>query len=116
MLSTVLSPMASGVLAVGCFGATWVAGVIGGIGTTVGNDAVARVGEVSRVILPTDGLWNGVMAALQAPSVVSDMGVDAAAMPFLSTLPLTPAYTAYVVAWVAVVLGVTATVFARRDV
>ena len=116
LLSTVLSPMASGVLAVGFFGATWVAGVIGGIGEVVGNEAVARVGEVSRVILPTDGLWNGVMSALQHRSVVSDMGPDAAAMPFLSTLPMTPAYAAYVVAWVALVLTVTATAFARRDV
>jgi ABC-2 type transport system permease protein len=116
LLSTVLSPMASGVLAVGFFGATWVAGVIGGIGEVVGNEAVARVGEVSRVILPTDGLWNGVMSALQHRSVISDMGPDAAAMPFLSTLPMTPAYAVYVVAWVALVLTVTATAFARRDV
>jgi ABC-type transport system involved in multi-copper enzyme maturation permease subunit len=116
LLSTLLSPMASGVLAVGVFGATWVAGVIGGIGTAIGNDAVARIGDVSRVILPTDGLWHGVMDALQAPSVFSEMGADAAAMPFLSTLPLTPAYVAYVVAWVALVLAVTATSFARRDI
>ena len=116
LLSTVLSPMASGVLAVGVFGATWVAGVIGGIGEVIGNDSVARVGAVSRVILPTDGLWQGVMDALQAPSVVSDMGADAAAMPFLSTLPLTPAYAAYVVAWLGLVLAVTATFFARKDI
>jgi ABC-type transport system involved in multi-copper enzyme maturation permease subunit len=116
LLSTVLSPMASGVLAVGLFSATWVAGVIGGIGGVVGNESVARVGDVSRVILPTDGLWQGVMDALQAPSVLSDMGADAGAMPFLSDLPLTPAYAAYVVLWVVLVLAVTATAFARRDI
>lgn len=32
LLSTVISPMASGVVAVGLFGATWVAGVVGGAG------------------------------------------------------------------------------------
>ena len=32
LLSTAISPMASGVVAVGLFGTTWVAGVVGGIG------------------------------------------------------------------------------------
>jgi ABC-type transport system involved in multi-copper enzyme maturation permease subunit len=116
LLSSVLSPMASGVLAVGCFGATWVAGVIGGIGDVLGNQGVARIGDVSRILLPTDGLWHGVMSALQSPSVLNDMGNDAAANPFLSSLPLTGAYVAWVVAWLAIVLGVTTTAFARRDV
>jgi ABC-type transport system involved in multi-copper enzyme maturation permease subunit len=117
MLASVLSPMASGVLAVGCFGATWVAGVIGGIGEVLGNDGVARIGVVSRIVLPTDGLWQGVMHGLQAPSVLTDMGgPDGAANPFLSNLPLTPGYVAWVVVWLALVLAVTATSFARRDV
>src|SRR3712207_8324156 len=59
LLSTVVSPMASGVVAVGLFGATWIAGVVGGIGQALGNDGVARVGTVSRILLPTDGLWRG---------------------------------------------------------
>jgi ABC-type transport system involved in multi-copper enzyme maturation permease subunit len=117
MLSSVLSPMASGVLAVGCFGATWVAGVIGGIGEVVGNEGVARVGDISRIVLPTDGLWHGVMHALQAPSVLADFtNGDGAGNPFLSTLPITPGYLVWVVVWLAIVLTVTATAFARRDV
>jgi hypothetical protein len=115
MLASVLSPMASGVLAVGCFGATWVAGVIGGIGTVVGNAGVARIGNISRIILPTDGLWHGVMHALQAPSVLTE-NPDVVGNPFLGTGSLTPAYVAWVVVWVAIVLSVTGTVFARRDI
>ena len=65
-----ISPMASGVVAVGLFGATWVAGVVGGIGASLGNDAVARVGTVSRMLLPTDGLWRGAMHAFQDPSAL----------------------------------------------
>jgi ABC-type transport system involved in multi-copper enzyme maturation permease subunit len=117
MLSSVLSPMASGVLAVGCFGATWVAGVIGGIGEALGNEGVARIGDVSRILLPTDGLWQGVMNALQAPSVLSDFGgSDSAGNPFISTMPLSPGYVAWVAVWLAIMLGVTATSFARRDI
>src|SRR4051812_36858440 len=41
LLSTVISPMASGVITVGLFGATWIAGVVGGVGSALGNDGVA---------------------------------------------------------------------------
>jgi ABC-type transport system involved in multi-copper enzyme maturation permease subunit len=116
LLSSVLSPMASGVLAVGCFGAVWVAGIVGNIGETLGNDGVARIGDVSRIILPTDGLWHGAMDALQAPSVLSDMGQGAAVNPFLSALPLSPGYALWVAVWLLLALGLSAMSFARRDI
>ena len=62
LLSTAISPMASGIVSVGLFGATWIAGVVGGIGEALGNDGVAQIGSVSRMLLPTDGLWRGAMA------------------------------------------------------
>src|SRR5688572_3871666 len=68
LLSTVISPMASGVVAVGLFGATWVAGVVGGIGESLDNESIARVGTLSRIALPTDGLWRGAMHAFQDPT------------------------------------------------
>jgi Mn2+/Fe2+ NRAMP family transporter len=55
LLSSVASTMASGTFAVELFGATWVAGVVGGIGGALGNEGVARVDTVSRILLPTDG-------------------------------------------------------------
>jgi hypothetical protein len=68
LLSTVISPMASGIVAVGLFGATWIAGVLGGVGEAFGPESVARVGAVSRMLLPTDGLWRGAMHAFQDPA------------------------------------------------
>jgi len=56
LLSTAISPMASGIAAVGLFGATWIAGVVGSVGEALDNDGMARVGTVSRMLLPTDGL------------------------------------------------------------
>ena len=76
LLSTAISPMASGVIAVGLFCTTWVAGVVGGIGASLDNDAVARVGTVSRMLLPTDGLWRGAMNAFQDPSAFVFFGDD----------------------------------------
>jgi ABC-type transport system involved in multi-copper enzyme maturation permease subunit len=116
LLSTIVSPMASGVVAVGLFGATWIAGVVGGIGASLGNDAVARVGTVSRVLLPTDGLWRGAMHAFQDPSALVQLGgEEAGAFPFLGAAPLTGTYLAWAVVWVALVWAVAAASFLRKD-
>jgi ABC-type transport system involved in multi-copper enzyme maturation permease subunit len=115
LLSTVVSPMASGVVAVGLFGATWVAGVVGGIGEALGNEGIARVGTVSRMLLPTDGLWRGAMHAFQDPSALLTFGDAGAGFPFLSKAPLTASYLAWAAVWVAMVWGLAAVAFVRRD-
>ena len=116
LLSSALSPMASGVVAVGLFGATWIAGVVGGIGQALGNEGVERVGVISRIVLPTDGLWRGAMHALQDPVALAQFGFEMDGFPFLSEASLSPAYLGWVLVWVAMVWGLTALMFARRDV
>jgi ABC-type transport system involved in multi-copper enzyme maturation permease subunit len=115
LLATVVSPMASGMVAVGLFGATWVAGVVGGIGEALGNDGVARVGTVSRMLLPTDGLWRGAMHAFQDPGALAQFGPSLEGFPFLSQAPLTFTYLAWVALWVAMVWGLAALSFQRKD-
>jgi ABC-type transport system involved in multi-copper enzyme maturation permease subunit len=116
LLSTAVSPMASGVVAVGLFGSMWVAGVVGGIGDSLGNDSVARVGTVSRMLLPTDGLWRGAMHGFQDPTALVEFGgSDAVAFPFLSAAPLTLAYLAWAAVWVAMIWGLAAASFVRKD-
>ena len=118
LLATAISPMASGVVAVGLFCTTWVAGVVGAVGQSLGNDAVGRVGTVSRMLLPTDGLWRGAMHAFQDPSSLLQFGEGsdgAGGFPFLSAASLTPAYLAWAAVWVAMVWGLAAVSFARKD-
>ena len=115
LLSTVISPVASGVVAVGLFGATWIAGVVGGIGEALGNDGIARVGTVSRMLLPTDGLWRGAMHAFQDPAALAQFGPALDGFPFLSEAPLTATYLAWTAVWVAMVGGLAATSFLRKD-
>jgi len=74
------------------------------------------VGTVSRIILPTDGLWRGAMNSFQDPSAIVQMGPGEGGFPFLSANALTPAYLAWAVVWIAVVWGLTALSFSRRDV
>jgi ABC-type transport system involved in multi-copper enzyme maturation permease subunit len=117
LLSTVISPMASGIVAVGLFCATWIAGVVGGVGVAVGNDGVAKVGTVSRMLLPTDGLWRGAMHAFQDPSALAQFSGPAAdgGFPFFSKAALTPTYLGWTLVWVVLVLGLAGMVFQRRD-
>ena len=116
LLSSLISPMASGVVAVGLFGATWVAGVVGGVGQAIHNDSVARVGTIARVLLPTDGLWHGAMHALQDSSVLADFPQAAAGSPFLVNAAPSGGYLGWVVLWLVLVGGLTGLSFARRDV
>jgi ABC-2 type transport system permease protein len=115
LLSTAISPMASGIVAVGLFGATWIAGVVGGIGDALGNEGVARVGAVSRMLLPTDGLWRGAMNAFQDPTLITSFAPELGGSPFFGEAPLTVAYLAWAALWVAVVLGLAGMAFSRRD-
>lgn len=117
LLSTAISPMASGIVAVGLFGATWIAGVVGGVGASLGNDGVAKVGTVSRMLLPTDGLWRGAMHAFQDPTAIAVFGGPAAqgGFPFLSASSLTVAYLSWTVLWTAVVLALAGLALQRRD-
>ncbi|MCW6010625.1 ABC transporter permease [Micromonospora sp. CPCC 205371] len=115
LLSTAVSPMASGIVAVGLFGATWIAGVVGSVGEALDNDSVARVGTVSRMLLPTDGLWRGAMNSFQDPALLLQAGSGIGESPFLSMAPLTTTYLAWTGLWIAVVLGLAAVAFQRRD-
>lgn len=116
LLSTAVSPMASGVVTVGLFGATWIAGVVGGIGASLDNPSVERVGTVTRMLLPTDGLWRGAMHAFQDPSALIEFGTDdVEAFPFLSVASLTPAYLLWIAVWVAMIWGLAAVAFQRKD-
>ena len=104
LLSSVVSPMASGIVAVGLFGATWVAGVVGGIGGALGNEGVERVGTVSRIILPTDGLWRGHERVPGHRRHRAD-GTRRGWLPVPQRGALTPAYLAWAMVWIAVIWG-----------
>src|SRR5215207_1135171 len=117
LLATAVSPMASGIVAVGLFGSTWIAGVVGGVGAALGNEGVARIGTVSRMLLPTDGLWRGAMHAFQDPVALAQFGGPAVegGFPFLSNATLTVTYLTWTGLWVALVLGLAGLAFLRRD-
>src|SRR5438445_12992397 len=67
LLSTRLSPMTGGVIALVLFFVAWIGGIALAIGITFDNQTIKAIGIGSRLLIPTDGLWHGAIYYL-APS------------------------------------------------
>jgi hypothetical protein len=118
-LGSVLPSIAAGAIAVVGFGLGWMAGVMAGISTALGIELLGRVAEVSRWLLPSDGLWRGVIYGLEPPLVLLIAAGEAPelanANPFYAAAPPPLAFVIWSVVWVGVVLGAAAWWFERRD-
>lgn len=118
-LGSVLPSIAAGAIAVVGYGLGWMAGVMAGISTALGIELLGRVAEVSRWLLPSDGLWRGVIYGLEPPLVLLLAAGEAPdlanANPFYAAAPPPFAFVIWSVVWVGVVLGAAAWWFERRD-
>lgn len=116
LLATAVSPMASGVVAVGLFGTTWVARGGGGISASLGHDSVARVGTVSRMLLPAEGLWRGGDERTSGPLAAGVPGRRGGrGVPLPQRRAAHAMYLVWAAVWVARVWGVAAASFLRKD-
>jgi len=121
LLSTRLPSIAGGAIVVVLFGLCWIAGVLGGLGIYLKADLMEQIAVVSRVLLPSDGIWRGAIFALEPPIVIavaSDSGRSSeqlAANPFYAAAGLAPEYIAWVVAWFVIVMGLAILSFRRRE-
>jgi ABC-type transport system involved in multi-copper enzyme maturation permease subunit len=116
-LSTRLPPIAGGAVAVVAFGLAWFGGVLGGVGRALGADALSNAGRIVSIILPTDGLWRGVVYGLEPPVLIATVGGQGVAEgnPFFAATPPPPAFLAWVVAWLLLVLGLAIASLRRRE-
>src|SRR2546423_344293 len=118
LLSTRLSGMVGGVVALVLFGIAWIGGVVGGIGVAFDNPTITHVGTATRLILPTDGLWRGAVYALQPQALVAlatQAGAGAAANPFWAATPAPASFEVYAVGWIGVILGLAVYSFRMRE-
>ncbi len=121
LLSTRLPPIGAGAIAVVVYGLSWAAGAIErvGIAITANNPEVNLeiVGLVGRTILPTDGLWRGVIYGLQ-PGIIIAAARDqplAEANPFFAATPPTLGFLVWTVVWMILVLSLAAFSLRRRE-
>lgn len=118
-LGSVLPSIAAGAIAVVGFGLGWMAGVLAGVAAAFGVVLLGQVAEVSRWVLPSDGLWRGVVYGLEPPLVVvlaAGAGARFAdANPFYATSPPPLPFVLWSIVWIGLVLGVASWRFERRD-
>jgi ABC-type transport system involved in multi-copper enzyme maturation permease subunit len=118
-LGSVLPSIAAGAIAVVGFGLGWMAGVLAGVAAAFGVGLLGQVAEISRWILPSDGLWRGVIYGLEPPLVVllasGNLPRFAEADPFYASAPPSIAFVIWSIAWLGLVLGVSSWWFERRD-
>ncbi len=119
VLSTRLSGITAGAIAVVAFGITWMAGVLSGIGGILNNDALRAVGPITRIALPSDVMWRGTMFGLEPPpDVLSSVGPAALAFrvsPFFAAQPPPIEWVVWAVVWVVGMLVVAIVSFGRRE-
>ena len=118
-LGSVMPAIAAGAIAVVGFGLGWMAGVMAGVAAALGVEGLRAIAEASRWILPTDGLWRGVIYGLEPPLVTliaagRDPGL-AEANPFYATAPPPLPFVVWSIVWMALVLGAATWWFERRD-
>ena len=119
-LSTRLSGMVGGVIALVLFGMAWIGGIVGGIGQAFDNPTVTHVGTVTRLLLPTDGLWRGAVFALEPAAILTAVrsvpGPITAANPFYASSDVPLPFLGWVVLWIALVLAIAVWSFRAREI
>jgi ABC-type transport system involved in multi-copper enzyme maturation permease subunit len=118
-LSTRLSGITGGVIALVAWLMGWIAGVVGDVGTGLQNQAVENVGVVSHLLLPTDGLWRGAIYAMEPDAFIATMraaGTVGRANPFAAVDPPPVTFLAWVVIWFALMLALSVWSFRTREI
>jgi len=119
VLSTRLSGITGGVIALVAWLMGWIGGVVGDIGNALQNQAVEDIGIVSHLILPTDGLWRGAVYSMEPDAVLAALraaGTVARANPFTAVDPPPTAFLAWVVVWFALMLTLAIWSFRTREI
>jgi ABC-2 type transport system permease protein len=120
VFSTRIGPVAGGAISVVLFGLAWVAGVMGGVGRIVGNEVLAAVEPIARLILPSDVCWRAAVFGLEPTGDVLASAGQAAVVfrvsPFFAAAPPDPVWLAWSAAWVVLGLAVAALLLRNREI
>jgi ABC-type transport system involved in multi-copper enzyme maturation permease subunit len=119
VLSTRLSGITGGVIALVAWLMAWIAGVVGDIGTGLQNSALQNVGTISHLLLPTDGLWRGAVYAMEPDVILTALraaGTAGRANPFSAVDPPPTAFLAWVVVWFGLMLTLSIWSFRTREI
>jgi ABC-type transport system involved in multi-copper enzyme maturation permease subunit len=118
VLSTWLSGMTAGVVALVLFFVAWIGGIAGAIGEVFGNSGITNAGTISQLLLPTDALWRGSVYELEPVLYRDVLGAttERAGNPFFVQSPPSIAFLTWTFCWVVLIVGLAVWNFHRREV
>lgn len=120
LISTRMAPIAGGVIVLGGFMLAWMGGVAISLGRQFNVDALVTGGTITRLLIPTDGMWKGAVYSLEPAALIAmarAQGADGIAnFPFFSLTPPSLAYVAWTAAWIAGILALAIWSFRRREI
>ncbi len=115
-LSTRVPVIAAGVIGAAVFGSGWLAGVVGTLGSALNVAALRTVGQVGRLLFPTDGLWHAAIYYLQPSSLIAQHLAEGGQRdPFFAQGAPSWAYLLWVACWFLIVLAAAVASFERRE-
>jgi ABC-2 type transport system permease protein len=118
LLSTWLSGMTAGVVALVLFFVAWIGGIAGAIGEVFGNVAISNAGTISQLVLPTDALWRGSVYELEPVLYRDVLGAttERAGNPFFVQSPPSIAFMLWTACWVVGIVGLAVWNYRRKEV
>ena len=119
LMSTRLSGITGGVIALVAWLMGWIGGIVGDIGTGLQNTAIENVGIISHLVLPTDGLWRGAIYAMEPDVMIAQLraaGTIGRANPFAQVEPPPAAFLLWVVVWFGLMLALSIWSFRTREI
>jgi ABC-type transport system involved in multi-copper enzyme maturation permease subunit len=115
LASTRLPTMAAGVIGVALFGVAWLGGVVGSLGATFHVGGMQTASEISRYLLPTDGLWHAAIYYLEPSSYIAQQFSEVQGNPFSALAAPSWPYLAWAGLWFLLVLAAALISFERRE-
>jgi ABC-type transport system involved in multi-copper enzyme maturation permease subunit len=115
LASTRLPAMAAGVIGVALFGIAWLGGVVGSLGASFHVSGMQTASEVSRYLLPTDGLWHAAIYYLEPSSYIAQQFSGVQGNPFFALAAPSWPYLTWAALWFLVVLAGALISFERRE-
>lgn len=120
LVSTRMAPIAGGVIVLGGFMLAWMGGVAISLGRQFNVDALITGGTITRLLLPTDGMWKGAVYSLEPAALIAmarAQGADGIGnFPFFSLSPPSAAYIAWTAAWIVGILALAIRSFRHREI
>ncbi len=120
LVSTRMAPITGGVMVLGAFMLAWMGGVAISLGRQFGVDALVTGGTISRLLLPTDGMWKGAIFSLEPAALLATARAAGpsgiANFPFFSLSPPSSSYLVWTVGWVVAIMALAIRSFRRREI